>query len=464
MFAIKSLLARLAGVLSRALGRGGGTSLPGKVLLFLDSNAIERMGRRLRRGSVVVSATNGKTTTSNMIAEVMREIGTSTVDNGAGANLASGVATCLLYSSTLKGRPKADLGLFEVDEAAMPSIAKSVQPRILLLGNLFRDQLDRYGELESIADKWALEIERVRDRELVLCADDPLIADLGRIAKSNRVKSVTYFGVEDTGHGLPDLQHASDSKLCRICGAELEYELVLMGHLGHYLCPECGSERPKPDVVAEDIELRGMAGSSFKLSTTSGSIDVDLRLPGMYNIYNALAAAACCIQLGVSLYRIKLALKSFSAAFGRVELVDLDSRSAAILLIKNPAGANEVLRTLVTDSAEKFDLVIALNDKIADGRDVSWVWDADFEILAGRIGTVVCSGTRAEEMALRVKYAGIDRGLISIEKDPVKAVEVAGGDSSNRPLFVLPTYTALLNLHESLAKSGRVSHYWDRSR
>ncbi len=462
MYSLKALIARIAGTLSRLLGRGGGTSLPGKVLIFLDKKALARMGRRLKLGSVIVSATNGKTTTSNMIAKAMQEVGTTTVHNSAGANLESGIATCLLYSSTLSGEPKAELGLFEVDEAAMPSVAAAVEPKILLLSNLFRDQLDRYGELEVIADSWAEEVARERDRELVLCADDPLIADLGRTAEGAMVRRVTYFGIEDKEHGLPGLQHASDSKLCRTCGKELAYEIVTMGHLGHYMCTSCGSARPKPTVSAEDISLKGMSGSSFTLSCGGASTRIDLLLPGMYNIYNALAAAACCIQLGVSLYRIKQALEDFSAAFGRVEVVDLDSRSAAIFLIKNPAGANEVIRTLIEDDTEKIDLVIALNDNIADGRDVSWVWDADFEHLAGLIGAVVCSGTRAEEMALRVKYSGVDKDLISIEKDTYLAVEQAGRSDSSRPLYVLPTYTALLHLYKSLEKSGRVSHFWEK--
>ncbi len=462
MYALKALIARLAGTLSRLLGRGGGTSMPGKVLLFLDRKAIERVGRRLENGSVIISATNGKTTTANMVASALRSVGISTVHNSEGANLASGVATSLLYSSSLSGKPNADLGLFEVDEAAMPSVAAAVEPRILLLSNLFRDQLDRYGELETIADNWAKEVKRVKQRELVLCADDPLIADLGRVAAEAEVRRIVYFGVEDDRHGLPGLQHASDSKLCRSCGAAFEYELVLMGHLGHYSCSNCGSSRPAPDVTADEIELKGMKGTSFTLTHGQDSVCINLRLPGMYNVYNALAAAACSIQLGVGLERIKETLEDFSAAFGRVEVVELDARKAAIFLIKNPAGANEVLRTLVEDDAEEFDLVIALNDKIADGRDVSWVWDADFENLAGRTGSVVCSGTRAEEMALRIKYAGVDPELISIEKDPVDALEKAGGSESGRPLYVLPTYTALLHLYKSLARSGRVSHYWEK--
>ncbi len=464
MYSLKALIARIAGTLSRILGRGGGTSLPGKVLIFLDKKAIARVGRRLKLGSVIVSATNGKTTTSNMIATAMQEVGTTTVHNSAGANLESGIATSLLYSSTLTGKPKADLGLFEVDEAAMPSVAEAVEPKILLLSNLFRDQLDRYGELELIADSWEKEITRERDRELVLCADDPLIADLGRTAEEALVRRVTYFGIEDKEHGLPGLQHASDSKLCRICGKELAYEIVTMGHLGHYMCMNCGSARPNPTVFAEDISLKGMSGSSFTLSSGGGSTRIDLLLPGMYNIYNALAAAACCIQLGLSLYRIKHALEDFSTAFGRVEVVDLDARSAAIFLIKNPAGTNEVIRTIIADDAEKIDLVIALNDNIADGRDVSWVWDADFEHMAGRIGTVICTGTRAEEMALRVKYSGVDQSLISVEKDPYQAVERAGGSDSSSPLYVLPTYTALLDIYKALAKRGRVSHFWKKSK
>ena len=252
----------------------------------------------------------------------------------------------------------------------------------------------------------------------VLNADDPLVADLGRDRPG-----VVYFGVSDDSQALPELQHAADSKHCRNCGTPYDYEAVYLGHLGRYRCPAAAAQRPEPEVVAERIELDGMSGSNVSLRTPAGTADIRLPLPGLYNVYNAVAAAAAALELGASLEDVKASLEAQAAAFGRVETIPVDGRDVSILLVKNPAGANEVLRTLTLEGGE-LDLWIALNDKIADGRDVSWVWDADFELLAGRVRRATCSGTRAEEMALRLKYAGID-AEIEVERDLGRSLDAA---------------------------------------
>ena len=225
------------------------------------------------------------------------------------------------------------------------------------------------------------------------------------------------------------------------------------GHLGHYRCPNCGRERPAPDVVAERVVLRGMAGSLLEVRTPDGPVEIDLPLPGLYNVYNALGASAAALRLGASVEHVRDALGAFAAVFGRVEHIPIGGRDVAILLVKNPAGANEVLRTLTLEDGS-LDLWLALNDRIADGRDVSWIWDADFELLAGHVNRITCSGTRAEEMALRLKYAGIDAPIVA-DRDlghSLDAAVAAGGDG--RPLYALPTYTALLELRDLLADRG----------
>ena len=443
MLGPKLILARLIRALSRRLGRGGGTTLPGRVLLRLDKRAIHKLGRRLEGGAVVLSATNGKTTTASMIAGILERSGRHVVRNAAGSNMHWGVATALIDA----GRQDNELGLFEVDEAWLPQVAAALEPGTFVLANLFRDQLDRYGELELLADRWA-ELVAARDgrARFVLNADDPLVADLGRGRDG-----VVYFGISDDSQALPELQHAADSKHCRNCGRPYEYDAVYLGHLGRYRCLNCGRSRPEPEVVAERVRLRGMSGSEVSLRTPAGATDVSLPLPGLYNVYNAVAAAATALELGASLADVKAALEAQTAAFGRVETIPIDGRDVSILLIKNPAGANEVLRTLALE-AGSLDLWIALNDKIADGRDVSWVWDADFELLAGRVRKVTCSGTRAEEMALRLKYAGIDASL-AVERDLGRSLDAAVAGASGR-LFALPTYTALLELRDLLADRG----------
>jgi UDP-N-acetylmuramyl tripeptide synthase len=402
------------------------------------------MAGDLDEGALLVSATNGKTTTAAMLAACLERAGKPVVHNRAGSNMAWGVATALLDA----GRGRGQLGLFEVDEAWLPAVADELDPRLLLLSNLFRDQLDRYGELELLADRWAELVERLDGRaRFVLNADDPLIADLGRGREG-----VTYFGVEDDSQALPGMQHAADSKHCRNCGHAYEYEAVYLGHMGRYRCPNCGRERPAPEVAATSVRLDGMSGSDLELRTPPGPLRVRLPLPGLYNVYNAVAATATALELGVPLTAVGEALESFAGAFGRVETIPIDGRQVSILLVKNPAGANEVLRTLTLENGQ-LDLWLALNDRIADGRDVSWIWDADFEVLAGRVRRATCSGTRAEEMALRLKYAGID-AEVAVERDLGRSLDAAVAGAAGERVYALPTYTALLELRDLLARRG----------
>ena len=454
-FAAKRAAARAIGAASRASGRGGGTTLPGRVLLRLEPEALARLGAKLERGTTIVSATNGKTTTAGMIAAALAAEGRKPVHNRAGSNMTWGVATALLEQT-------GDEGLFEVDEAWLPRVVDQLDPSLIVLGNLFRDQLDRYGELEVLAEEWAKTVgERVGKTRFALNADDPTIADLGRDPAGERRDGVVYFGIEDPSQALPELQHAFDAKHCRRCGHPYSYERAFVGHLGHYSCPGCGVQRPRPDVAATEIELLGMGGSRATLTTPAGEVRLELPLPGLYNVYNALAAVTAGIELGIDPERIAAALGGMRAAFGRVETIDVADKALSILLIKNPAGANEVLRTLrlEADSGEGLDLWIALNDKIADGRDVSWVWDADFELLAAGVRRVVCAGTRAPEMALRLKYAGWPLEAIEVESEIERSLDLALDGAEGR-LFALPTYTALIELRKLLARRGLAEDFW----
>ena len=437
--------AKAVSTLTRTARRGGGTSLPGKVLTRVEPHAIGQLASRLERGSVVISATNGKTTSAAMVASIFERTGARLVHNRAGANMAGGIASALAAASRRGGRALAgDLGLFEVDEFWLGAVVEELEPRAMLLGNLFRDQLDRYGELETIADRWAAVV--AGRSGLVLNADDPLIADLGRSG------GATYFGVDDDALALPELQHASDSKHCRRCGHAYEYTAIYLAHLGHYRCPNCGQERPAPDVVGSDVELRGIRSAAFTLRGRR----VELPLPGLYNVYNALGAAALTLSLGVPLDDVIDGLERVAPAFGRAETLDL-GRPTSILLVKNPAGANEVLRTLALEGGE-LDLLGVLNDRTADGRDVSWVWDADWELLVPHVRRMTCAGTRAAELALRMKYAGLDTSRIVVIDELEAALDSAL--QGEGPLYVVPTYTALLELRDLLTRRGQAKAYW----
>ena len=442
-------LVRAAGTLSRVAGRGGGTTLPGKLLWKLDPAAIDALAGRLPQGSVAVSATNGKTTTTAMVAEILRPH-LRVAHNDSGANLVSGVASALLRAQG------AELGLFEVDEGALPEVTRRVRPKALLLGNLFRDQLDRYGELELVAARWRDAVAALPHAQLVVNGDDPQVGALAR--PGGRV-----FGLEDPRVARPALQHAADSKYCLRCGTPYEYAAAYVGHLGDYRCPKCGHARPPLDVVGRDIELRGLDGAAFTLVAAEGDARIELRLPGLYNVYNALGAASLALALGISLDDVREGLARFAAAFGRFERIAIGDRRVLMLLIKNPAGANEAIRTLVEGAAPRV-AVIALNDAIADGRDVSWIWDVDFEPLLDGLDRLVATGSRAAELALRFAYGGLDRARIEVVTsleaalDRGLALTPAGGE-----LTVLPTYTAMLALRRTLAERGHVTNYWVRA-
>jgi UDP-N-acetylmuramyl tripeptide synthase len=460
----KLALARAVASLSR-LGGGGATSAPGKVLMRLAPDAIGTLGARLERGSVLISATNGKTTTATMAAAILERDGIALVHNQAGANMAGGIATTLLGAARPGGELAGELGLFEVDELWLASIASELSPRVIVLANLFRDQLDRYGELEAITERWEQAV-LASDAQLVLDADDPAIADLGRDRPGT-----LYFGVQDDSLALPGMAHAADAKHCRRCGAPYVFDAIYLGHLGHYRCPSCGQSRPNPTVTASDVRLEGVRRAHFTLRTPVGEAEIELALPGLYNVYNALAAAALATALEVPLESIAAGLAATTAAFGRAESVTLAvssegarasaARELRILLVKNPAGANEVLRTLALEPGE-HDLLGVLNDHIADGHDVSWIWDADFELLAGRVRLVTCSGTRAADLAARLKYAGIDPSRIRLREDLSAALHEAsaGRPDENAPLYALPTYTAMLELRELLVARGEASSAW----
>ena len=455
---LKLSVARTVGNAARVTGRGGGTSLPGKVLLALEPGAIGQLASRLTNGSAVISATNGKTTTASIAATILERAGRTLVHNRAGANMAGGIASTLLDAARRHRGIAGDTGLFEVDEFWLGAVTAQVHPQAVLLSNLFRDQLDRYGELETIADRWAQVVgELDASTTLVLNADDPLIADLGRGRDG-----VIYFGVDDDALALSEMQHASDSKHCRRCGAPYHYDAIYLGHLGHYHCPNCGQQRPLPSIRAEQITLHGTHAATFMLVTPAGERSVFLRLPGLYNVYNALAATALCLSLGVGLDLVVDGLQSATAAFGRAEIVSLGETTLQILLIKNPAGANEILRTLGLES-DQLDLLAALNDNIADGRDVSWIWDADFELLSSKVRRVTCAGTRAAELAVRLKYAGVPESALEVIPELPAALDRAVMEAGPGRLFALPTYTALLALRAELSSRGHVSRYWEEA-
>jgi len=451
------LAGRAAAVLSRRLGRGGGTVIAGHLVPRLAPDALREITGSLPHGSIVVSGTNGKTTTTRLISHILRGTGLRPIHNRAGANLLSGLFTAVAQGTDWRARPRGDIGLFEVDEATVPAALQHVRPRVLLLHNIFRDQLDRYGEVHFVAGLWRKATAALSARTtLVLNADDPLVADLASSAAH-----LLSYGLADRAVASPTQPHASDARLCPRCGAALRYDLVYYGHVGWYACTRCEFARPTPLVSASRVEILGDEGSDLTVETPDGVIRARLQLPGLYNIYNALAAVAVCSAIGVRRESIARGLETFTAAFGRIERIQVEDRTLFLALVKNPVGFTEVLRTILTAPGRRT-LLIAINDQFADGTDVSWLWDVEFESLAGRVNVAVCSGLRAEDMAVRLKYAGVEPDRLRVDSDLRRALElVLAAAEPHETVYVLPTYTAMLAIRDVLRRTGYVHGFWD---
>ncbi|MFQ5880807.1 MAG: MurT ligase domain-containing protein, partial [Dehalococcoidia bacterium] len=379
--ALKALAAnagRGAGWLSRRLGQGGGTALPGVVAQLIYPRLLSGLAAAIPRGCVLVTGTNGKTTTTRILADALRRGGLFPITNREGSNLLRGLAATLLHHTDGWGNlrvPTNAIGVFEVDEGALLPAVAAMQPRLLVITNLFRDQLDRYFEVDYVARLWARALRRLpASATVVLNADDPQVAYLGQGLQN----PVLYYGLEESRYARPALEHAADSRRCPHCRVDLAYTSSFYAHLGHYRCPECEWQRPAAAVVARKMELLGIAGSRLDLEGPDGLQNVRLPLPGVYNVYNALAAATAAHGLGINGQEVAAAVSQVSAAFGRLEKFKAGDKEVCLILVKNPSGFNEVLRLLLSDAHRKC-FILALNDNIADGRDVSWIWDVDLE-------------------------------------------------------------------------------------
>ena len=461
---LAGLVASASGWLSRKLGRGGGTTVPGVVLLKLRPDAVAEYASDLGHGTVLVSATNGKTTTTRLLAAATRAAGYQLVTNTEGSNLERGIAAALL-----KGHRGADLGLFEVDEAALASIAESARPQVVVLMNLFRDQLDRYGELETLVDKWRDLLDELEAHHeppvLVLNADDPNIAALGE-GRTN----VVWFGVDDISHAIGEREHAADATTCRNCGAPLQHQVVLVGHLGHWTCPSCDTTRPIPTISASAIELKptGQMVTLLYPAPTGPRVEltVESPLPGLHNSYNIVAAFAASWAVAERTKRpqqaqsVARAIAQTAPAFGRGEQIELDGKQIQLLLAKNPTGVNQNVRTILASPGDLHVLVL-LNDRTADGQDVSWIWDVDWETMRTRVGSLTLGGDRAWDLALRFKYGGFEMDNVKVSPDPAKALDIAlAATPLGQTLFALPTYTAMLDLRWELTRRGHTEAYW----
>lgn len=450
---IAILACRLCRKLLRVLGRGG-TDFPGRVALKLYPGLLGVMAKNVT--TVIVTGTNGKTTTSRMIEQVLIDAGTHYFANKSGANLLSGVTAEFADHCTLGGKCREQYALIESDEAAFKAISKFVDAKVIVVTNVFRDQLDRYGEVTHTLDNIRIGIANSSHATLCLDADDSLIASLGEHVPN----PVVYFGVN-----VPIYQNrvaeVSDAPYCIHCKHEYVYDYVTYGHLGGYRCPQCGYARPQPTIAVDKVYSSDTERSRVRFLVDAAAVDAEINLPGGYNIYNGCACMAAAGVLGFDAALSAKALESFSCGFGRMEKFEIEGHSLRMILIKNPAGCNQVLNFL-TNTTEPLLFVACLNDRAQDGKDVSWIWDVDFEQLAAmgdKLTGVYVSGVRAEDLAVRFKYAGIPVEKICVYKD--YGALLTACLAQDKPVYMMPTYTAMMNLRDKISKTYGFREFWE---
>lgn len=417
------LIGKLVSIVSKYLNIGSGSTWPGHIALSLDKNFIKNIlktnDHRLK--TILIAGTNGKTTTGKLIQNILEKSGKKVFQNEGGANLLNGIASSMLLHSSVLCTLNYDYAIFEIDENALPLILKELTPDYIILLNLFRDQLDRYGEVNTIAVNWKNALNKLPPQtRLILNADDPQIAFIGEKSNSNAL----YFGI-DSKNKTTKAQHASDSTYCPVCGKKLIYNFIYFSHLGDWLCENCKYKHPE------------------KIFTDSPIYP----LTGTYNEYNTNTAVLLAKQTGVDEKIIKTALQEFKPAFGRQEILNIDGKKVQIFLSKNPTSFNESLRTIANLNAK--NLLIVLNDRIPDGRDVSWIWDVDFEDFSSQFSNIIVSGDRTFDMGLRLKYAEFKN--FQTEENLSDTIRIALKKTpSNETLYILPTYSAMLEARKIL--------------
>jgi len=427
------LIGKLIYFISNTFNLGSGGTWPGEVALYFQPKILDYFFSQVKKGIILIAGTNGKTTTARMLRQILTQFDKGhyrVIHNDSGANLLNGLVSAFIQQSSWIGKIDTDWAILEVDENTLSLVISNLKPQtsnkqkvIVVLLNLFRDQLDRYGEIDVIAGKWSKALKKLpKDAKIVLNADDPLIAHLGMTSRPGLKAGVYYFGIDDTKSFLPEMEHATDSIFCLSCGNRLSFEGIYYSHLGIWRCEKCGEKRPEPDIS--------------KWSSP---------LPGLYNQYNTLATVIVAKSLGINDKQIKEALSDFSPAFGRQEEFVVNSKKIKIFLSKNPAGFNESLKTVLSLRARQ--LLFVLNDYIPDGRDVSWIWDVDFEMIPSNV-KVIASGERAFDMGLRIKYSMKQLRVIQNLKEAIySGLEAI---KKGETLYVLPTYSAMLEVRKIL--------------
>ena len=442
----------------------GGTTLPGKVAFKLYPNILKSIAKDFE--IIMVTGTNGKTTTTRIIEEILKNNNIDYITNKSGANLLSGITTIFIQSVTLSGKPKHKFALIESDEAAFNQVTKHIQPKAVVVTNFFRDQLDRYGELYSTLNAVKSGLERINESTtIILNADDSMCSSLGK----DTSKPVIYYGVSQDAYQGNAKDINSDAMFCIFCKNKYNYTNHIYGHLGSFYCPNCGYARQTADLECTGIQEAGSSYTTITWKCTSALLQdgqdhiTRINLPGLYNVYNAMAAAACGLALNYSVDTVINALQSFESGFGRMETINVEDKTIKLILVKNPTGFNQVLNFLTLDK-QALNIAFLINDNLADGTDISWLWDVDFEQLndvEDKIDGLITSGIRGEDMAVRLKYSGLDTKKIRIIKDYHMLIEEGLKKTPVGGCFyILPTYTSMLDIRGILKKKFNLKEFW----
>ena len=424
-FYLSLIIAKLVYLAIKLRHKSSGTSFVGMLTLKICPDFLTHCSKYIKKDVATITGTNGKSTTSGIMAHILETNNQKVIHNLEGANMLTGIAN--VFALGIRPFKRYDYAVIESDEAYLTKLYDYMKSNYLVVTNLFRDQLDRYGELNTTAEFIKSAIDKNPDLKLILNADDPIVATF------NRTEYAVYYGFENVK--CSSKSNAPSENFNCACGNPLEYSKRFFAQQGHYFCPKCGYKRPECNYPA-DVEVF----DDYSIITLKG-VEYRVNLTGLYNAYNALASIAFALELGISAEQIQKALDTYHSIFGRTEKRIINGNQALIQLIKNPTGASEVLKTVDLDS----NIVIAINDNYADGRDISWLWDSDFEQLKNAKKLVITSGIRANDMATRLKYAGIPQEKILVEPNIKKAIDKATKDGKTT---ILPSYTALLSIKE----------------
>jgi len=446
MLTLKNRIALIAGKLALKILSERSSSAPGLLASKISKDLLDVLLASIEQAPIFITGTNGKSTTAGILASILKGAGKSIVHNRSGANLQSGLLTALLKQTTMNGTVAAKMALLEVDEAVLRKVSVNNEAQLILVNNFFRDQLDRFGEMEQSIAMVCEGLNLRQEGALVVSGDDPNVCRLAvkAIHEGLNENQVLRFGILPSALQLSSIPEifAEELASCPSCGQDLQYSSQWLGQFGDFYCPHCAYRKPNPDVLVTFLRLQPDF-SEIEITFPEGhTLTLTVPLPGLFNVYNALAAVSAAYSLKISLEDIATGVENYKSLFGRSQEVCYKDKRLKFFLIKNPIGASEVLRLISSDPKAK--ILIAINDDYADGRDVSWLWDAHFEYLNSSTFPVYTSGSRGLDMAVRLKYAGVKdikhiRGL-------QEAIDELSKMDDDSHLYVLPTYTALLKL------------------